>query len=388
MQVTVTTSYGGVRQTSATDIPRQSRTRISELMSSVPPSTADPSTILEQDDNTAPAASVCDNPHTESILHHAEDFQSPVASSVPLSSANPPPTPTPIPTLSQSTLPCASPPPLSPSTAEVRRLFDLLDDDHDGLVSHLELMRCLDLPPREANALVAEVKAQLYGRDAPNMSNRTALTFDEFHSVLMANPAACHSDHAGEQRQRQRMQQWYRTMFDAMDTQRRGRVSIEQLAKGLGVADVSELGWQGRNELDLEDFLSLLHSADTGQAKRALTRLLEDDLGMGTQLARLQPQDSPRSDASSAVEGAGRVVSDGDEKDERLYSEVYEALVAEDERLAKSKLLDILARLIDSMVLHPETHMFYLQVISSSSSCSPQKSFPSIKAVSMCWHVS
>lgn len=151
---------------------------------------------------------------------------------------------------------------------EARRVFSLLDGDNDGFVTDKEISSFMNISTREAVALITEAKIQLYG--AATRGN-LKLTFEEFTSVLASKDEEEKIENIPG-----RVIKRYRNVFDSIDVEHKGVITPTQLAGDMGISNLEELGFQGKNVLTFEDFVKILRRAETGRAGRMMTKLLED----------------------------------------------------------------------------------------------------------------
>eukprot|EP00301_Raphidiophrys_heterophryoidea_P005165 c12197_g2_i2.p1 GENE.c12197_g2_i2~~c12197_g2_i2.p1 ORF type:complete len:714 (-),score=241.45 c12197_g2_i2:282-2423(-) len=176
-------------------------------------------------------------------------------------------------------------------TFHSKRLFTKLDDDQSGSIGVDELRTHLDISEQEAEAMILETKTakrkktmipQGGERNDPNHNGGNAsraddkkLTFEEFNHLLKVSFGAVVADN--EEMSDAEIKR-YRAMFDAIDKDQSGSISVKELLDGmdedearefLEAANIDEDG-----ELTFDHFLALMAHSSHANA-RALKDLLK-----------------------------------------------------------------------------------------------------------------
>lgn len=158
---------------------------------------------------------------------------------------------------------------------EIQRVFDWMDKDSKGYITADQLSGYLQMQRFEAKALITEVKVQLNG----SVEGDATLTMQEFAAIIEAVRTQVEVKDPLEFIN-PRVLKRYRKVFDDIDVDSAGTITIAQLGQGMpGLDDMfeDEEGEGGvLKHLTFKDFAQLLHRAETSGAGRALAAALEE----------------------------------------------------------------------------------------------------------------
>jgi len=160
---------------------------------------------------------------------------------------------------------------------ECTRVFNWLDDDHDGFISDREISSYLGISRQEARALIEETKITLYGKRGDNR-----LKFDEFSAILARTPSSQPVQDLDINTLPPRLLKRYRIIFDSIDIDGNGVITPAELAQDMGIGDVddamqgflADTGFGEKSELTFEEFVRVLRRAESDHAGRTFQNIL------------------------------------------------------------------------------------------------------------------
>jgi len=149
------------------------------------------------------------------------------------------------------------------------KLLNVLDANGDGIIGEEALASYLHIKQSEAMLIIAEAKKALH--------TVGPLTRDEFSRMLhlAAESGTGHMSNVDLSNVPVATLGQYERIFNTLDMDKRGLITVEQLAQGLGGLDglVEE---DNQQEFAFADFATLLHRAESGGAGRVMAQLLAD----------------------------------------------------------------------------------------------------------------
>lgn len=165
-----------------------------------------------------------------------------------------------------------------PITFEANKVFDWLDEDHDGMIGAEELAGCLNVSMREAEEIIDEIKVQQRGTSEGGLGG---LSRQEFAELMDASTRTVHTMHGIPKACVDR----YTLVFNSVDVENKGFITPEQLIAAMG-HDNPELqeALANRKRMTLSQFIIMLRESEL---ERSAWRILEllDDMGQGIALA-------------------------------------------------------------------------------------------------------
>jgi len=164
---------------------------------------------------------------------------------------------------------------------EADKVFDWLDEDGDGYITHIELSDSLNITKAEAKAIIEETQLTLHGsaEASPSLCEGLFhLSRNNFQQVMKAGAQADESlPIATEQR--------YREVFDSIDIDGKGFITMDDLALATGAdeSDMAAMPFGAEGQITYADFVQLLRKSEIGRAAKTLLDLLYE-MGRGHEL--------------------------------------------------------------------------------------------------------
>eukprot|EP00300_Choanocystis_sp_HF-7_P017450 c19736_g3_i1.p1 GENE.c19736_g3_i1~~c19736_g3_i1.p1 ORF type:complete len:1165 (+),score=282.16 c19736_g3_i1:140-3496(+) len=158
--------------------------------------------------------------------------------------------------------------------APANALFDWMDEDGDGIVTTAELSRMLEITPGAAQSLIVEAHMTLYGGESKGKHpvRQNEISRDDFLKLMDPNNAAVPGEIPLSKEQLER----YQKMFEEIDIDGSGTITLDELAQVIGEDDETfQDAFVGRDELTLADFVELLQASQIGRAAGAFLDLLD-----------------------------------------------------------------------------------------------------------------
>jgi len=156
--------------------------------------------------------------------------------------------------------------------SKTRQVFALISPEND-VITDIQLSRHLGISRREAAHIITEAKLALHGRNSSVNVGEHTLTCEEFSNLLKLATEP-RDGFVSMEDVPPRKQKQYRRIFDDLDHNGTGLLSLQQLAHDLPGLDVNSLG--AKHTLSFQDFVSILHRSERGAAGRTIAQLLED----------------------------------------------------------------------------------------------------------------
>jgi len=166
-------------------------------------------------------------------------------------------------------------------TFEADKVFDWLDEDGDGYITHVELSDSLNITKAEAKTIIEETQLTLHGSPeaSPSLAEgKFHISRDDFHMVMKAGAKNDELPAATEAR--------YRQVFDSIDMDGKGFITMDDLAAATGADEdeMAEMPFGTDGKITYDDFVQLLRQSEVGRAAKTLLDLL-NDIDRGHELA-------------------------------------------------------------------------------------------------------